>query len=354
MIIEDEEAGGKGEFVLNIEGKRVMVTGGAGFIGSHLVEEYLKNNVERVVVYDDFSSGTMENLKHIKDDRLKIAKGSILDEDLLNRIVRDEKIDIIDHQAAELEIYSGIKDVKRDARINIFGTINILNSAIKNNVKKVLFASSGAVYGKAETVPQSESHLPKPHWPYGVSKLSAERYCIQYNELYGLNVTAFRYSIVYGPREWFGRVLTMFIKRIFLEGKPPVVFGDGMQIRDYVYVKDLVRAHMLAIENDKSCGQVFNISSGRGIKIRDLASLLLEISGKNLGIIFDNPREGEASRHQPERIRLPGELKTFVLDNKKARTILGWKPKTELRDGLIEEINWILENPWRWQVKPRV
>ncbi|HDO42130.1 MAG TPA: NAD-dependent epimerase/dehydratase family protein [Candidatus Bathyarchaeota archaeon] len=339
---------------MDTEGKKVMVTGGAGFIGSHLVEEYLKNDAEKIIVYDDFSSGTMENLIHIKDNRLKIVKGSILDESLLNRVVRSERIDIIDHQAAELEIYSGIRDAKRDAEINIFGTINVLNSAIKNNVKKVLFASSGAVYGRAETAPQSETCLPRPHWPYGVSKLSAERYCLQYNELYGLNVTAFRYSIVYGPREWFGRVLTMFIKRIFLENKPPIVFGDGTQTRDYVYVKDLVKAHMLAIRSDKSFGQVFNISSGKGIKIRDLASLLLEISGKNFDIIFDDPKEGEASQYQPERIRLPGELKTFVLDNGKARSILGWKPKTELRDGLIEEINWILENPSRWRVKPRV
>jgi len=340
--------------LLDIEGKRVMVTGGAGFIGSHLVEEYLKNNVEKVIVYDDFSSGTMENLSHIRNERLKIIRGSILDESLLDRIVKSEEIDVIDHEAAELEIYSSIMNVKRDAEINIFGTINILNSAIKNNVKKVLFASSGAVYGKAETIPQSETYLPKPHWPYGVSKLSAEYYCLQYKELYGLNVTAFRYSIVYGPREWFGRVLTMFIKRIFLENKPPVVFGDGMQIRDYIYVKDLVKAHILAIKNDNSCGQIFNISSGKGIRIKDLASLLLEISGKNFDIIFDDPKEGETSRYQPNRIRLPGELKTFVLDNRKSRSVLGWEPKTELRDGLLEEIDWILKNPQRWQMKPRV
>lgn len=331
-----------------------MVTGGAGFIGSHLVEEYLKNNVKKIIVYDNFSSGTIENLKHIKDSRLKIVRGSILDEKLLDSVVKSEEIDIIDHEAAELEIYSGIRDVKRDAEINIFGTINVLNSAIKNNVNKVLFASSGAVYGRAETVPKDETSLPKPHWPYGVSKLSAERYCLQYNGLYGLNVTVFRYSIVYGPREWFGRVLTMFIKRIFLENKPPVVFGDGMQIRDYVYVKDLVKAHMLAIKNDETNGQVFNISSGRGIRIKELASLLLKISGRNLGIIFDNPKEGEASQHQPERIRLPGELRNFVLDNRKACSLLSWEPKTELRDGLMEEINWILRNPLRWQVKPRV
>ena len=339
---------------MELDGKKIMVTGGAGFIGSHLVEEYLKHNVERVVVYDDFSTGTIENLDHIRDSRLKIVEGSILNWNLLNETVKKEEIEIIDHQAAELEVYVGIINTKKDASVNIFGTINVLNSALKNNVEKVLFASSGAVYGEAKKIPQDESHPLEPQWPYGVSKLSAERYCIQYHKLYGLNVTAFRYSIVYGPREWFGRVLTMFIKRIFLENKPPVVYGDGMQVRDYVYVKDLVKAHILAIKNDLSSGQVFNISSGQGIRIRELAELLLEISGKDLKILFDNPEEGKPSPYQPERIRLPGELKTFILSNKKAEAILGWKPETEFRKGILNEIDWILKNPKRWQVKPRV
>ncbi|MEM1996836.1 MAG: GDP-mannose 4,6-dehydratase [Candidatus Bathyarchaeia archaeon] len=337
-----------------LEGKNIMVTGGAGFIGSHLVEEYLKWGAEKVVVYDDFSSGTMENLNHIKSNRLKIIKGSVLDAILLNKAIKSEEINIIDHQAAKLEVYSGILNVKKEARVNIFGTLNVLEAAIKNKVEKVLFASSAAVYGQAKKVPQDEMHPLEPHWPYGVSKLCAERYCIQYNRLYGLNTVAFRYSIVYGPREWFGRVLTMFIKRIFLENKPPVVFGDGTQIRDYVYVKDLVRAHILAIINEKSNGEVFNISSGKGISIKDLAHLLLEISGKNLGIIFDNLKEGEVSQYQPERIRLPSELKVLVLDNRKTNEVLGWRPETNLHDGLIEEIKWIMANPWRWQVKPRV
>ncbi|MCX8171212.1 MAG: GDP-mannose 4,6-dehydratase [Candidatus Bathyarchaeota archaeon] len=340
--------------MISLEGKNIMVTGGAGFIGSHLVEEYLRCGAEKVVVYDDFSSGTIENLSHIKSGLLKIIRGSVLNYNLLNKIVKSEEIDIIDHQAAKLEVYSGILDAKREARVNIFGTLNVLNAAIKNKVEKVLFASSAAVYGQAKKIPQDEMHPLEPHWPYGVSKLCAEKYCMQYNKLHGLNTVVFRYSIVYGPREWFGRVLTMFIKRIFLENESPVVFGDGSQIRDYVYVKDLVKAHMLAIINDKANGEVFNISSGKGISIRDLASLLLEISGKKLGIIFDDPKEGEASRYQPERVRLPKELKVLVLDNRKANNILGWRPETDLHDGLIEEIKWITENPWRWQVKPRV
>jgi len=277
---------------MEVDGKNVLVTGGAGFIGSHLVEEYLANNAGKVIAYDDFSTGNIENLKHVRDDRLKIVRGSILDPAKLNEIVEKEKIDIIDHLAAELEVYSGIKDSQRDARINIIGTLNVLNIALKNRVKKVLFASSGAVYGEAKYLPIDENHPLEPHWPYGVSKLSAERYVMQYHKLFGLETTAFRYGIVYGPREWFGRVLTMFIKRIFLENRPPVVFGDGLQTRDFVYVGDVVKAHILAIEKDEAVGQVFNIGSGVGVSIKELAETLVNMSGKELGIIYDNPDEG--------------------------------------------------------------
>lgn len=339
---------------MNVEGKNVLITGGAGFIGSHLVEEYLANKAERVIVFDDFSTGTMKNLEQIKDNRLRIVEGSVLDEEKINSIVRKEQIQIVDHLAAELEVYTGIKDSSKDARINIFGTLNVLKVALRNNVEKVLFASSGAVYGEAKYVPIDENHPLEPHWPYGVSKLSAERYVLQYHKLFDLNTTAFRYGIVYGPREWFGRVLTMFIRRIFLEGKPPVVFGDGKQARDFVYVKDVTRAHMLAIEKNSSKGQVFNIGSGKGITISELARLLIDISGKGLEVIYDNPPEGKVSRFQPRRIRLLGELKRFILSRDKAEKVLGWSPSVSFRDGVLEEINWLKRNQNRWDAKPRV
>jgi UDP-glucose 4-epimerase len=339
---------------MEIEGENVLVTGGAGFIGSHLVEEYLKREAGKVIVYDDFSTGTIENLMHIKDERLKVVKASILDSEKLNSTIKNEGINIIDHQAAELEVYTGIRDTVRDANLNIFGTLNVLNAALKNNVEKLLFASSGAVYGEARYVPQDEGHPLEPHWPYGVSKLCAERYCIQYHRLFKMNTTAFRYGIVYGPREWFGRVLTMFIKRIFLENKPPVVFGNGEQVRDFIYVKDVVRVHMLAIENKRASGQVFNISSGKGISINQLAETLIKLSGEELKIVYDDPKEGEASRFQPERIRLKRELRRLVLSNKKASEVLGWRPKVDFLDGVSEEIRWILSCPERWKTKPRI
>ncbi|MEM3700276.1 MAG: GDP-mannose 4,6-dehydratase [Candidatus Bathyarchaeia archaeon] len=337
-----------------VQGKNVLITGGAGFIGSHLTEEYLMNEAEKVVVYDDFSTGTAENLKEIKDERLKIVEGSILDVAMLNNVVQKERINVIDHLAAELEVYTGIRDTEKDARINIFGTLNVLNVALKNKVEKVLFASSGAVYGEARYLPIDEEHPLEPHWPYGVSKLCAERYVMQYHKLFGLDATVFRYGIVYGPREWFGRVLTMFIKRIFLENKPPVVFGDGLQTRDFVYVKDIVRAHVLAVEKPESSGKVFNLGSGKGVSIKELAIMLVEMAGAKLDVIYDNPQEGTASSFQPERIRLQGELKNFVLDCRRAREVLGWMPRTSFADGLAEEIEWVLKFPERWSGKPRV
>jgi UDP-glucose 4-epimerase len=339
---------------VRVEGKNVLITGGAGFIGSHLAEEYLKNDVSRLIVLDDLSTGSMENLEHIKDNRLEIVKGSILDKKNLDEVIKEGDINIVDHLAAELEVHTGIKDSEKDAQINIIGTLNVLNTAFENNLEKLLFASSGAVYGEAQYVPQDEKHPLEPHWPYGVSKLCAERYCIQYYKLFNLDTTAFRYGIVYGPREWFGRVLTMFIKRIFLENKPPVVFGNGQQVRDFIYVKDVVRAHMLAIRNRKASGQVFNISSGKGTSINELAETLIKVSSKKLKIVYDDPIEGEASHLQPERIRLERELEKFVLGNKKAGAVLGWRPKVGFLDGVLEEIRWISGCPRKWKTKPRV
>jgi len=335
--------------------KSILVTGGFGFIGSHLVDAYLSlEDVSTVVVYDNLSTGTYENLKHVKDERLVVIEGSILDKAKLSDTVRRYKIGFINHQAAELEVSTGITNPFEDANTNIIGTLNVLCVALANRVKRVFFASSGAVYGEAKYVPVDENHPLEPHWPYGVSKLAAERYVMQYHKLYGLNVSAFRYGIVYGEREWFGRVLTLFIKRIFLEGKPPVIFGDGTQSRDFVYVKDIVRAQMLAMNNPMSNGEVFNLSSGTGVQIRQLAEDLLELSGRRFELIYDNPQEGSASQYQPGRVRLRGELKRFVLDSNKAKRILKWVPETPFHKGVRAEIEWITKNSAIWNVRPRV
>jgi UDP-glucose 4-epimerase len=185
-------------------------------------------------------------------------------------------IDIVSHHAAELEVFTGIDNTKRDLRINIEGTVNVLNAALKNGVKKVLYASSGGVYGQAQYLPESENHPLMPHWPYGVSKLAGEKYCVQYYLLYGLPTVSLCYGIVYGPREWYGRVLTLFIKRV-LEGKSPIIFGDGNQRRDYVYIDDVVNANILCLKSENVDGKIFNVGGGNTYSIKNVADIVIKL-----------------------------------------------------------------------------
>jgi UDP-glucose 4-epimerase len=333
----------------------VLVTGGFGFIGSHLTEAYLKRkDVNKVVVYDDLSSGYYANLSQIKDKRLKVALNSVLDKNALANTFTKFKINHVNHQAAVLEVAAGLADPITEAHVNIDGTLNVLDVALKHDIDSVFFASSGAVYGEPQHIPIAEDAPLCPQWSYGVSKLAAERYILQHHKLYGLNTTVFRYSIVYGEREWYGRALTMFIKRIFIEHKPPVVYGGGNQLRDYINVKDVANAQMLALNNPKANGQVFNLSSGIGTSVSQLADKLISMSNKRFSAINDDVEEGLASQFQPERVRLKGELKQFVLDQSKAKNVLKWNPRISFNDGLKREVEWIKSNPEFWSAKPRV
>lgn len=335
--------------MVKIEGKRVLVTGGAGFIGSNLVDRFLKEKAAEVVVYDNFSTGIK---KHLENKPITIIEEDILNSEKLKKAT--EGIDIISHHAAELEVFTGIENTIHDLKTNIIGTFNVLNAALQNKVKKVIYASSGGVYGQAQSLPETEDHPLMPHWPYGVSKLAGEKYCVQYHLLYGLPTVSFRYGIVYGPREWYGRVLTMFIKRL-MEEQPPVIYGDGEQRRDYVFIDDVVEANMLAIKNDDVNGMVFNVGGGRSYSINEVAKTVI----KHLGLpdtrpIYDDPNPGEASKHQPYRKRLPGELKDFILDNSLINEVLGFEPRTNFDEGVKKEIEWIRENPGLWDYDPRV
>jgi UDP-glucose 4-epimerase len=336
---------------VSFKNKKILITGGAGFIGSHIVESVV-DECESVIIYDNFTSGTKENLNHLNQyENLKIIKGDILDMDKLKENI--DGVDFVSHHAAELEVYTGITNMHHDSKINIEGTLNVLKACMDTNVKKMTFASSGAVYGQAQKLPEAEEHPLEPHWPYGVSKLAAEKYCKMAWKLYGFPTTSFRYGIVYGPREWYGRVLTLFIKRC-LEGKSPVIFGDGNQTRDFVYVSDIVKAHNICLENSNSDGEVFNIGSGKSTSIKELAELVIELTNSNLQPIFDNPPEGEDSKHQPGRKRLIGDLVDFTYDISFSKKIIDYKPSIEFRDGVKEEINWVKENMERWNVEPRV
>jgi len=326
---------------MKINGLNILVTGGAGFIGSHIVNDLVSQGAN-VTIYDNFTSGTLENINHLSD-KIKIIKGDILDVEQLNKAC--ENIDIISHQAAQLEITKCIDDPILDLKINTEGSINVLNAALKNDVEKIIYASSACVYGQAEYLPEDENHPNNPNWPYGVSKLAVEKYANIYYENYGLQTNGLRYSIIYGPKEWYGRVLTVFLKRA-LENKPPVVWG-GDQIRDFCNVKDLVKFHNILITNNQTKNDVFNVSTGIGTSIKDL-SILFQNQFNLPDPIYENIDEGENSNVLDGRTRLPLELKTMILDNSKAKK-LGWKPDINLIDGINEEYLWLKYNCHRWK-----
>jgi len=326
---------------VNLNGKRILVTGGAGFIGSHIVDDLLRRGAE-VRVYDNFSSGFRENLRHVERD-IEIIEGDVLDLDSLERAC--EGCDAISHQAAQLEIIKCIETPIEDLRVNAEGTLNVLECARRLDIGKVVYASSACVYGQAKQVPQPEEHPLRPNWPYGVSKLAAEHYARLSWEYYGIRTIGLRYSIVYGPREWFGRVLTVFLERA-LDGEPPVLWG-GHQQRDFVYVEDIARLHTACLEEDGTGAEVFNGSTGIGTSIRELAELVCER--------FDLPdpieeaiAEGEESTLVSGRMRLPAELQRMILDSTKAHSRFGWTPETRLPDGLEREMEWLRDHRERW------
>jgi len=250
--------------------------------------------------------------------------------------------DVIFHLAAELEITKGIDDPTSDLKTNALGTSNVLEVMRKNDLSKLVYASSAGVHGQAQYLPQDENHPLNPQWPYGVSKLAGEKYCAAYYSLYDFQTVSLRYSIVYGPREWYRRVLTMFIERV-IEEKPPIVFGNGRQTRDFVHVKDVVNATIQAAKSEKVAGHTFNIGSGIATSINELAEIVIKLSGKEMKPIYKDPKSGEMGRK-------PGELVNLTLDITKAREMSGYKANIGLKEGIKNFIEWArLNKDARWK-----
>lgn len=327
-----------------LKGKKVLVTGGAGFIGSQIVERLLKEGAS-VRVLDNFRTGLHENLSKVIND-IELINGSILDHDDLAKACKG--IDLISHQAAQLEITRAIDDPVEDLVTNTVGTLNVFKAAVDAGVERVVFASSAGVYGQAVSTPQNEdTHPTEPNWAYGVSKLATEKYATIFQNTHGLKTVALRYGIVYGPREWYGRVLTIFLKRA-LENQPLIVFGEGEQIRDFVNVKDVVDMNILCLEDNNSTNQIFNVATAQGTTISELAELVRKVTGKKIEVIHEEVKEGESSKYY-DRIRLPQELKELVQSYEKASKLVGWKPTVNLEDGIREEFEWLKENASQWQ-----
>jgi UDP-glucose 4-epimerase len=306
--------------------KKVVVTGGAGFIGSHLSEE-LAGQGYHVTILDDLSSGMMENIEELlKNQNVEFIQGSVTDLSLLQRLFKDARY--VFHEAAISSVSKSVEDPLTSHEANLTGTLKVLQAAKDNNVKKVVFASSASVYGTTTARIEREDMTPSPLSPYAVTKLAAEYYFQVFRELYRLPGACLRYFNVYGPREdpnsQYGVVIPMFIRRVGA-GKPPIIFGDGEQTRDFIFVKDIVQANIKAAESD-ACG-IFNIGQGENITVNRLAELIIELIGSGVKPIYQEPRQGEV-RHS-------------LADITKARGF-GYEPKYSLRDGLAETVRWFL------------
>lgn len=303
--------------------KKVLVTGGAGFIGSHLAEELAKKN--EVIIIDDLSTSRMENIKElIKSHNINFIRGSITDSNLLKKTFKDT--DYVFHQAAIPSVPKSIEDPKRSNEANITGTLNVLIAARDRGVKKVVYASSSSVYGDTPTLPKTEDMPINPLSPYAITKATAEFYCKVFYELYGLQTISLRYFNVFGPRQnpnsQYAAVIPKFIKTM-LKDKTPVIYGDGEQSRDFTFVKHVVDANILACESDKT--GIFNIACGRRITINQLVDILNEILGKGIKPVYAEPR--------------PGDIKHSLADISKAKSF-GYEPKSNFKKELKETIRW--------------
>ncbi len=300
------------------KGKNILVTGGAGVIGSHLVDKLSLEN--KVIVLDNLFSGSLSNLERSKD-RITFIKGDALDKGLLMDIVAE--VELVFHLAANVGNIKSIEDPCFDMEVNIKGMINLLEVCLNSKIKRLVYSSSAAIYGEPKYLPIDEDHPLNPESPYAVSKLAAEKYCFAFCKVHGIPTTSLRYFNVYGPRQessQYANVIPIFLSRI-KEGKPLTIFGDGKQTRDFVFVDDVVIANLLAATQPAAVGEIFNIATGTANSVEQLASLVKQISAKESPVVYADPRAGEV-RHSQANIE-------------KARRILGYKPETTFKDGLL-------------------
>lgn len=305
---------------------KILVTGGAGFIGSHLVEALLARG-DSVRVLDNFSTGKEENLAGFLD-RVDLIRGDLLDQAVLKRAV--EGMETIFHEAAFVSVPQSLEEPERCFETNVSATYRLLSLAREAGAKRVVLASSAAVYGDNPAVPLSETLNPQPLSPYAASKHIGEIYAHLFTSQLGLDVTSLRYFNVYGPRQNptsdYAAVVPIFIKKL-IDEEQPVIYGDGLQSRDFVFVGDVVRANLLAAENAQAQGRVMNICSGQEINLKDLIDQLSDIFKREINPLYQEPRAGDIYRSMG--------------DPSQARDLLGFETATGLADGLMETSNWM-------------
>ncbi|AAB98196.1 UDP-glucose 4-epimerase (galE) [Methanocaldococcus jannaschii DSM 2661] len=301
----------------------ILVTGGAGFIGSHIVDKLIENNYD-VIILDNLTTGNKNNI----NPKAEFVNADIRDKDLDEKI-NFKDVEVVIHQAAQINVRNSVENPVYDGDINVLGTINILEMMRKYDIDKIVFASSGgAVYGEPNYLPVDENHPINPLSPYGLSKYVGEEYIKLYNRLYGIEYAILRYSNVYGERQdpkGEAGVISIFIDKM-LKNQSPIIFGDGNQTRDFVYVGDVAKANLMAL-NWKN--EIVNIGTGKETSVNELFDIIKHEIGFRGEAIYDKPREGEVYR--------------IYLDIKKAES-LGWKPEIDLKEGIKRVVNWMKNN----------
>jgi UDP-glucose 4-epimerase len=299
---------------------RTLVTGGAGFIGSNLVDALVERGDE-VTVLDDVSTGRRPNLEGALGRGASLIESDIRDPEAVLDAVERARPEVVFHLAAQIDVRKSVADPAFDSRINVEGTINVLRAAQASGVRRVVNTSTGgAIYGEGQIIPAPEDHPVAPEAPYGLSKFCAENYCALFTRLHGLSTVSLRYGNVYGPRQdplGEAGVVAIFCGKL-LDGEQPTIFGDGRQTRDYVYVRDVVAVNLRAADSDAT--GAFNVGRGMEVSVLDI----VEVLGRHAG----GPFEPE---HAPER---PGEVQRIALDPSRAKSELGWEAEVGLEDGL--------------------
>jgi UDP-glucose 4-epimerase len=295
---------------------KILVTGGAGFIASHVVDAYLQLG-HRVIVVDDLSRGQRNNVAAAA----KLYVSDIRNREQLDRIFQEEKPDAVNHHAAQMDVRRGVREPIYDAQVNILGSLNLLEAAVANGVRRIIYGSTaGAAYGEPTRLPVSEEHSIDPITPYGISKHTVEHYLYTFSVLYQLPYVVLRYGNVYGPRQnsaGEAGVFSIFSEQM-LAGVTPVIYGDGSKVRDYVYVDDVVQANVAAL--DHGTGQIFNIGSGQPTSDYEVFSMVRRLIG--------------VPKLEPQfTCKRPGEIDRIYLDISKARRLLNWSPRVSLEDG---------------------
>jgi UDP-glucose 4-epimerase len=301
--------------------KKVVVTGGLGFIGSHITEGLIEDN--EVTIIDDMSTGKLENIKHLNKEKIEIIKGDMTELDLKS-IFKDK--DYVFHEAAMASVPQSVQDPEKCNRINITGTLKVLVAARDTDVEKVVMASSSAVYGDSQNMPLREDAPVKPMSPYAVTKATGELYCSNFTDLYGLQTAALRYFNVFGqrqdPNSQYAAAIPNFIDRI-LKGERPVIYGDGEQSRDFIYIKNVVDANIKVCESTKT--GIFNIGHGKKTTINELVSIINEVMETEVEPVYEDARVGD--------------IKHSLADVSKAKSF-EFEPEDNFREELKETVRW--------------